>query len=73
VPKPGTRPVLVPGLGLDERSSARLRDLLPADVVLLPGMGLPGPVPPLEELAARLRARLGEGPVLLVGHSQGCQ
>ncbi|MGY1762668.1 alpha/beta fold hydrolase [Geodermatophilus sp. SYSU D00779] len=73
MPKPGTRPVLVPGLGLDERSSARLRDLVPADVVLLPGMGLPGPVPPLEELAARLRARLGEGPVLLVGHSQGCQ
>jgi pimeloyl-ACP methyl ester carboxylesterase len=73
VPKPGTRPVLVPGLGLDERSSARLRDLVPADVVLLPGMGLPGPVPRLEELAASLRARLGEGPVLLVGHSQGCQ
>ena len=73
MPKPGTRPVLVPGLGLDERSSARLRDLVPADVVLLPGMGLPGPVPRLEELAASLRARLGEGPVLLVGHSQGCQ
>ncbi|SDN11908.1 Pimeloyl-ACP methyl ester carboxylesterase [Geodermatophilus siccatus] len=73
MPKPGTRPVLVPGLGLDERSSARLRDLVPADVVLLPGVGLPGPVPPLEELAARLRARLGEGPVLLVGHSQSCQ
>ena len=36
-------------------------------------MGLPGPVPPLEELAAGLRARLGEGPVLLVGHSQSCQ
>jgi pimeloyl-ACP methyl ester carboxylesterase len=73
VPECQIRPVLVPGLGLDERSSARLRDRLPADVVLLPGMGLPGPVPPLEELAARLRARLGEGPVLLVGHSQSCQ
>lgn len=73
MPKPGPRPVLVPGLGLDERSSARLRELLPADVVLLPGMGLPGPVPPLEELAAGLRAGLGEGPVLLVGHSQSCQ
>ncbi|MGR6965436.1 alpha/beta fold hydrolase [Geodermatophilus sp. URMC 61] len=66
-------PVLVPGLGLDERSSARLRELVAADVVLLPGMGLRGPVPPLEELAAGVRARLGEGPVLLVGHSQSCQ
>jgi pimeloyl-ACP methyl ester carboxylesterase len=73
VSKPPVRPVLVPGLGLDERSSARLRELLPADVVLLPGTGLAGPVPPLEELAAALRARLGEGPVLLVGHSQSCQ
>jgi pimeloyl-ACP methyl ester carboxylesterase len=34
------RGVLVPGLGLDARSSSRLRALLPADVVLLPGMGL---------------------------------
>src|SRR3954464_14975628 len=33
------RVVLVPGLGLDARSSARLRALLTADVVLLPGMG----------------------------------
>jgi pimeloyl-ACP methyl ester carboxylesterase len=73
VSKPPVRPVLVPGLGLDERSSARLRDLLPADVVLLPGMGLPGPVPSLEELAGLLRDRLGAGPVLLVGHSQSCQ
>ena len=67
------RLVLVPGLGLDGRSSARLRAELPADVVLLPGMGLPGPVPSLDELAARLRDGLGEGPVLLVGHSQSCQ
>jgi pimeloyl-ACP methyl ester carboxylesterase len=44
-----------------------------ADVVLLPGMGRPAPVPALPELAARLRAALGEGPVVLVGHSQGCQ
>ena len=73
MPKPVTRLVLVPGLGLDQRSSARLRDRLPADVVLLPGTGLPGPVPPLEELAVRLRARLFEGPVILVGHPQGCQ
>jgi pimeloyl-ACP methyl ester carboxylesterase len=65
--------VFVPGLGLDARSSALLRARLPGDVVVLPGMGLPGPVPPLEDLAARLRARLGDGPVLLVGHSQGCQ
>jgi len=73
VPNPVTRPVLVPGLGLDGRSSARLRELLPADVVLLPGMGLPGPVPSLEEVAVLLRDRLGGGPVLLVGHSQSCQ
>jgi pimeloyl-ACP methyl ester carboxylesterase len=67
------RVVLVPGLGLDARSSSRLRALLPADVVLLPGMGLRGPVPSVDELAARLRARLGDGPVVLVGHSQSCQ
>jgi pimeloyl-ACP methyl ester carboxylesterase len=73
VPRLASRPVLVPGLGLDERSSARLRELLPADVVLLPGMGLSGPVPSLEELAALLRDRLGGGSVLLVGHSQSCQ
>ena len=65
--------VLVPGLGLDERSSARLRRLVPARVVELPGMGLRGPVPPLDELADRLRDALGAGPVVLVGHSQSCQ
>jgi pimeloyl-ACP methyl ester carboxylesterase len=65
--------VLVPGLGLDARSSARLRTRLPGDVVVLPGMGLRGAVPPLEDLAGRLRARLGAGPVVLVGHSQSCQ
>jgi pimeloyl-ACP methyl ester carboxylesterase len=70
---PVVRPVLVPGLGLDARSSARLRRLFPGEVVLLPGMGRAAPVPPLEELAARLRDRLGPGPVLLVGHSQSCQ
>lgn len=73
MPEPAVRPVLVPGLGLDARSSTRLRDELPADVVLLPGMGLPGPVPSVDGLAARLRDRLGEGSVLLVGHSQSCQ
>src|SRR3954447_11489167 len=67
------RVVLVPGLGLDARSSARLRAVLPADVVLLPGMGLRGPVPPVDELAERLCRRLGAGPVVLVGHSQSCQ
>jgi pimeloyl-ACP methyl ester carboxylesterase len=65
--------VLVPGLGLDERSSAELRQLVPGTVVLLPGMGLAGPVPPLDALADRLLAALGERPVVLVGHSQSCQ
>jgi pimeloyl-ACP methyl ester carboxylesterase len=68
-----SRVVLVPGLGLDERSSAALRRLVPGEVVRLPGMGLGGPVPPLEELAGLLIAALGEGPVVLVGHSQSCQ
>ncbi len=67
----------MPGLGLDERSSVRVRRALPADVpaqvVRLPGMGLAEPVPPLEELARRLLEALGEGPVVLVGHSQSCQ
>lgn len=72
------RIVLVPGLGLDGLSSAGLRARLAAagvaaDVVLLPGTGLSAPVPSLEGLAAMLAARLGEGPVLLVGHSQSCQ
>jgi pimeloyl-ACP methyl ester carboxylesterase len=65
--------VLVPGLGLDERSSRRLRARLTATVVLLPGMGLTEPVPALEVLADRLLGALGEGPVVLVGHSQSCQ
>jgi pimeloyl-ACP methyl ester carboxylesterase len=65
--------VLVPGLGLDERSSARVRARLPAEVVRLPGMGVPAAVPTLEELADRLIASLGEGPVVLAGHSQSCQ
>jgi pimeloyl-ACP methyl ester carboxylesterase len=67
------RIVLVPGLGLDQRSSARLRRRVPAEVVVLPGMGLRGPVPPLEELATLLVGALGEGAVVLVGHSQSCQ
>jgi pimeloyl-ACP methyl ester carboxylesterase len=73
MPPTRVRHVLVPGLGLDGRSSARLRAELPADVVLLPGMGLSEPVPSLDALAARLLAELGEGPVVLTGHSQSSQ
>jgi pimeloyl-ACP methyl ester carboxylesterase len=65
--------VLVPGLGLDQRSSARVRRLVDADVVLLPGMGRRAPVPPVDDLAGALLDRLGEGPVVLVGHSQSSQ
>jgi pimeloyl-ACP methyl ester carboxylesterase len=65
--------VLVPGLGLDQRSSARLRRLVAAEVVPLPGMGRRAPVPSTDDLAVRLLAELGPGPVLLVGHSQSCQ
>jgi pimeloyl-ACP methyl ester carboxylesterase len=73
VPSVPLRVVHVPGLGLDARSSARLRRTVPGEVLLLPGMGLRGPVPALDRLAERLVAGLGEGPVLLVGHSQSCQ
>jgi pimeloyl-ACP methyl ester carboxylesterase len=65
--------VLVPGLGLDERSSARLRRRIGGAVVILPGMGLRRPVDSLTELAGRLSGALPEGPVVLVGHSQSCQ
>jgi pimeloyl-ACP methyl ester carboxylesterase len=65
--------VLVPGLGLDARSSARLRRRVPARVVELPGMGLRGAVPPLDELADLLLAELDGGSVVLVGHSESCQ
>src|SRR4051794_34911735 len=67
------RILLVPGLGLDARSSARLRARRPADVVPLPGMGRRGSVPSVDELAERLCGQLGAGPVVLVGHSQSCQ
>jgi pimeloyl-ACP methyl ester carboxylesterase len=73
MPSIPARPVLVPGLGLDGRSSAALRARVPSAVVLLPGMGLAEPVPSVDELGSRLLAELGEGPVVLVGHSQSCQ
>ena len=65
--------VLVPGLGLDERSSARLRRRIGGAVVILPGMGSRRSVDPLDALATELLAALGPEPVLLVGHSQSCQ
>ncbi len=67
------RVVFVPGLGLDRRSSARVRRRTAGRVVSLPGMGLAAPVPSADDLAGRLLAELGPGPVLLVGHSQSCQ
>ncbi len=63
----------VPGLGLDARSWTAVRRLLAVDVLVLPGMGRRGPVPALETLADEVVRRLGEGPVVLVGHSQSCQ
>jgi pimeloyl-ACP methyl ester carboxylesterase len=65
-------------MGLDRRSWSRvLRRLaaagVPAEVALLPGTGRPVAVPPLADLAGLLVARLGSGPVVLAGHSQGCQ
>lgn len=67
------RCVFVPGLGLDARSSARLRALVPGTVVHLPGMGLRETVPSVTGLARRLSAHLPEAPVVLIGHSQSCQ
>lgn len=69
--------VVVPGLGLDARSVRRVLGRLAGSarvtVVRLPGMGLAAAVPPLAVLAEGVRDQLGEGPVVLVGHSQGCQ
>ena len=65
--------VLVPGLGLDERSSARLRRRIGGAVVILPGLGLRRRVGSLDDLAAQLMASLPSHPVVLVGHSQSCQ
>ena len=67
------RIVALPGLGLDARSWAGVRRLLPVDVLTLPGMGRREQVPPLEALADEVVRRLGEGPAVLVGHSQSCQ
>ena len=67
------RVVFVPGLGLDRRSSARVRRRTPGEVVHLPGMGRRAPVPSTDDLAALLLAGLGPNPVVLVGHSQSCQ
>src|SRR3954447_6316346 len=67
------RIVLVPGLGLDARSWSRVLERLTATVVHLPGMGLTKPVPSLDDLAERLLDGLGNGSVVLVGHSQSCQ
>ncbi len=63
----------MPGLGLDGRSSARLRRRSGGTVAILPGMGLRRSVGTLPQLADELRADLGSGPVVLVGHSQSCQ
>jgi pimeloyl-ACP methyl ester carboxylesterase len=65
--------VLVPGMGLDERSSARLRRRIGGTVVILPGMGRRCAVGTLDELAGQLLAALGPGPVVLIGHSQSSQ
>jgi pimeloyl-ACP methyl ester carboxylesterase len=73
MPSASARIVLVPGLGLDARSWSRVRARLSATVVHLPGMGLAKPVPSLDDLAKQVRNGLDDVPVVLVGHSQGCQ
>ena len=65
--------VLVPGLGLDERSSARLRRRIGGAVVILPAMGLRRRIGSLDDLAAQLIASLPSQRVVLVGHSPSCQ
>ncbi|MGY5882657.1 alpha/beta fold hydrolase [Modestobacter lacusdianchii] len=65
--------VCVPGLGLDDRSWARVRRRAGGAVVRLPGMGERGRIGTVAELADRLTAALGPGPVVLAGHSQSCQ
>ncbi|MGY1841045.1 MULTISPECIES: alpha/beta fold hydrolase [unclassified Modestobacter] len=70
VPGPGV--VWVPGLGLDCRSSARVRGRIGGAVVHLPGLGRRETVPPAPVLAGQLADRLPAGRVVLVGHSQSC-
>ena len=65
--------VLVPGLGLDERSTVRVRQRIRGTALILPGMGARRHVGTLDALAAELCAALPPGPVVLVGHSQSCQ
>ena len=65
--------VLVPGLGLDERSSARLRRRIGGAVVILPAMELRRRIGSLDDLAAQLIASLPSQRVVLVGHSPSCQ
>ena len=67
------RIVLVPGLGLDERSSARVRQRIRGTVLILPGMGARRHVGTLDALVGELLAALPFHPVVLVGHSQSCQ
>jgi pimeloyl-ACP methyl ester carboxylesterase len=62
----------VPGLGLDERSSAGVRDRIGGRVLPMPGMGVRTTVPPFAELVNRVRTRPGTEPVVLIGHSQSC-
>jgi pimeloyl-ACP methyl ester carboxylesterase len=65
--------VFVPGLGLDGRSSARVRQRIGGTVVILPGMGARRRAGPLDALAGQLLAALPSRSVVLVGHSQSCQ
>jgi pimeloyl-ACP methyl ester carboxylesterase len=70
--------VLVPGLGLDARAWARVREQLPPDatVKLLPALGRPRHGPTdlrAQAQAGRLLAALPPGRrVVLVGHSASC-
>lgn len=75
--------VLVHGIGMSHRSLARLHDLLAVSArvvsVDLPGFGgLPKPphdldVAQMGRLLAAVLASLGEGPLVLLGHSMGAQ
>lgn len=78
------RLLIVPGLGLDARSWApTVRHLRrPADVLVLPGYGRPAarsadlsPAALAEAVLAdgRLRQGAERGPIVLAGHSSGCQ